>query len=166
MTRARRLAAALRTLAAHLRDEELARIATFAASHGCGLSEDFAARGAAILAEVDALLAARSPGAEQPQEEAGVWRCSFCGKTQDEVRKLIASPTVRICNECIDLCNDIIAEEADDTNDADDVTGDRELRCSFCGKHEAEVGKLFSGPTVYICKECIDRCNQTIGEEG
>jgi ATP-dependent Clp protease ATP-binding subunit ClpX len=39
--------------------------------------------------------------------------CSFCGKSQDEVRKLIAGPTVYICDECIDLCNDIIAEEGD-----------------------------------------------------
>lgn len=38
--------------------------------------------------------------------------CSFCGKSQDEVKKLIAGPTVYICDECIELCNDIIAEEA------------------------------------------------------
>lgn len=37
--------------------------------------------------------------------------CSFCGKSQHEVRKLIAGPTVFICDECIELCNDIIAEE-------------------------------------------------------
>lgn len=37
--------------------------------------------------------------------------CSFCGKSQREVKKLIAGPTVYICDECIDLCNDIIAEE-------------------------------------------------------
>ena len=37
--------------------------------------------------------------------------CSFCGKSQKEVRKLIAGPTVYICDECIDLCNDIISEE-------------------------------------------------------
>lgn len=37
--------------------------------------------------------------------------CSFCGKSQREVRKLIAGPTVYICNECIELCNDIIAED-------------------------------------------------------
>ena len=37
--------------------------------------------------------------------------CSFCGKNQNEVRKLIAGPSVYICNECIDLCNDIIKEE-------------------------------------------------------
>jgi len=37
--------------------------------------------------------------------------CSFCGKSQDEVRKLIAGPSVFICDECVDLCNDIIREE-------------------------------------------------------
>ena len=39
--------------------------------------------------------------------------CSFCGKSQKEVKKLIAGPTVYICDECIALCNDIIAEEVD-----------------------------------------------------
>ncbi|MEZ4750995.1 MAG: ATP-dependent Clp protease ATP-binding subunit ClpX [Bdellovibrionota bacterium] len=39
--------------------------------------------------------------------------CSFCGKSQREVKKLIAGPTVHICDECIELCNDIIAEEAE-----------------------------------------------------
>lgn len=37
--------------------------------------------------------------------------CSFCGKSQHEVRKLIAGPTVFICDECVDLCTDIIREE-------------------------------------------------------
>ena len=38
-------------------------------------------------------------------------KCSFCGKGQDEVKKLIAGPTVYICDECVELCNEIIAEE-------------------------------------------------------
>ena len=46
-------------------------------------------------------------------DRSGNLVCSFCGKSQDEVRKLIAGPTVYICDECIDLCNDIIAEECD-----------------------------------------------------
>ena len=37
--------------------------------------------------------------------------CSFCGKSQHEVRKLIAGPSVFICDECVELCNDIIREE-------------------------------------------------------
>jgi ATP-dependent Clp protease ATP-binding subunit ClpX len=43
----------------------------------------------------------------------GTLRCSFCGKGQKEVKKLIAGPGVYICDECIDLCNDIIDEEKD-----------------------------------------------------
>ena len=42
--------------------------------------------------------------------------CSFCGKSQHEVRKLIAGPSVFICDECVDLCNDIIREEVHDEN--------------------------------------------------
>jgi ATP-dependent Clp protease ATP-binding subunit ClpX len=43
--------------------------------------------------------------------------CSFCGKSQDEVRKLIAGPSVFICDECVDLCNDIIREEIQDSEE-------------------------------------------------
>lgn len=46
--------------------------------------------------------------------------CSFCGKSQDEVRKLIAGPSVFICDECVDLCNDIIREEIQDAEPQDD----------------------------------------------
>jgi ATP-dependent Clp protease ATP-binding subunit ClpX len=42
--------------------------------------------------------------------------CSFCGKSQHEVKKLIAGPSVFICNECVDLCNDIIVEEVQSTD--------------------------------------------------
>ena len=44
--------------------------------------------------------------------------CSFCGKAQNEVKKLIAGPSVYICNECVDLCNDIIEEEVKSEEDA------------------------------------------------
>ena len=38
-------------------------------------------------------------------------KCSFCGKTLEQVRKLIAAPGVYICDECVDLCNEILDEE-------------------------------------------------------
>ena len=46
--------------------------------------------------------------------------CSFCGKNQNEVRKLIAGPSVYICNECVDLCNDIIQEEINESAESED----------------------------------------------
>ena len=45
------------------------------------------------------------------ETNGGVLKCSFCGKSQNDVRKLIAGPSVYICDECVELCNDIIAEE-------------------------------------------------------
>ena len=47
-------------------------------------------------------------------ESGKILYCSFCGKSQHEVRKLIAGPTVFICDECVELCNDIIREELED----------------------------------------------------
>jgi ATP-dependent Clp protease ATP-binding subunit ClpX len=47
-------------------------------------------------------------------------KCSFCGKDQDEVEKLIAGPDVYICDECIELCNEIVLEEDDDAAHIDD----------------------------------------------
>ncbi|MFC3285200.1 ATP-dependent Clp protease ATP-binding subunit ClpX [Litchfieldella rifensis] len=57
--------------------------------------------------------------------------CSFCGKNQNEVRKLIAGPSVYICDECVDLCNDIIREEvleADAEGEEDRLPAPREIR--------------------------------------
>lgn len=47
-------------------------------------------------------------------DEKGQLKCSFCGKSQDQVRKLVAGPGVYICDECIELCNEIIEEELND----------------------------------------------------
>ena len=103
--------------------------------------------------------------------------CSFCGKTSQEVRKLISGPTVYICDECIKLSNKIIAEKAQRTDLAPDETasppkrqeGAKEsgglLCCSFCGKNQRKVKTLIAGPTVYICDECIGLCNDIIAEE-
>ena len=47
-------------------------------------------------------------------------KCSFCGKSQDQVRKLIAGPGVYICDECIQLCSEIIEEESEKERDPED----------------------------------------------
>ncbi len=56
-----------------------------------------------------------SDGKRSKDREGKLLYCSFCGKSQHEVRKLIAGPSVFICDECVDLCNDIIREELQDT---------------------------------------------------
>ncbi|MEJ2177712.1 MAG: ATP-dependent Clp protease ATP-binding subunit ClpX [Gammaproteobacteria bacterium] len=54
-------------------------------------------------------------------DEGKLLYCSFCGKSQHEVRKLIAGPSVFICDECVELCNDIIREELDDRSQQGDT---------------------------------------------
>ena len=54
----------------------------------------------------------RSKGSENDK----LLYCSFCGKSQHEVRKLIAGPSVFICDECVELCNDIIQEEIEESS--------------------------------------------------
>ena len=48
-------------------------------------------------------------------------RCSFCNKTQDQVRKLIAGPNVYICDECVDICAEIVDEDLDDVESDTDI---------------------------------------------
>ena len=58
---------------------------------------------------------------ENTSTDGKILYCSFCGKSQHEVRKLIAGPSVYICDECVELCNDIIREELEEVG-----AGDRE----------------------------------------
>ena len=55
-------------------------------------------------------------------DSAKLLYCSFCGKSQHEVRKLIAGPSVFICDECVELCNDIIREEVQESSEAKETT--------------------------------------------
>ena len=57
---------------------------------------------------------------EKGNSEDKLLFCSFCGKNQNEVRKLIAGPSVYICNECVDLCNDIIQEEINESVESEE----------------------------------------------
>ena len=52
-------------------------------------------------------------------DEKGQLKCSFCGKVQEQVKKLIAGPGVYICDECIELCNEIIEEELNEEVDVE-----------------------------------------------
>ena len=57
-------------------------------------------------------------------------KCSFCGKSQKQVKKLIAGPGVYVCDECIELCNEIIEEEFAETGDVrfEELPTPREIR--------------------------------------
>ncbi|MDN6658423.1 MAG: ATP-dependent Clp protease ATP-binding subunit ClpX, partial [Acidipropionibacterium jensenii] len=64
-------------------------------------------------------------------ESSDLFKCSFCGKSQKQVKKLIAGPGVYICDECIDLCNEIIEEEFTESSELgpiDELPHPREIR--------------------------------------
>ena len=70
-------------------------------------------------------------------------KCSFCGKSQKQVKKLIAGPGVYICDECIDLCNEIIEEELSEGAEVtlDELPKPREISeygLRTCREHEVE----------------------------
>ncbi|SMG58173.1 ATP-dependent protease ATP-binding subunit ClpX [Paenibacillus aquistagni] len=63
-------------------------------------------------------------------EEKGQLKCSFCGKSQEQVRKLVAGPGVYICDECVELCNEIVEEELGHEEEVDlkDIPKPKEIR--------------------------------------
>ena len=67
---------------------------------------------------------------KSPRNDGKLLYCSFCGKSQHEVRKLIAGPSVFICDECVELCNDIIREEMQEAGhtERDSLPKPREIR--------------------------------------
>ncbi|MDP1539891.1 MAG: ATP-dependent Clp protease ATP-binding subunit ClpX [Moraxellaceae bacterium] len=71
---------------------------------------------------------------EEKKGDGKLLFCSFCGKSQHEVRKLIAGPSVYICDECVDLCNDIIREEVQEKTEeqnSDHLPTPRELKATL-----------------------------------
>jgi ATP-dependent Clp protease ATP-binding subunit ClpX len=68
-------------------------------------------------------------GQEQNSSDGKILYCSFCGKSQHEVRKLIAGPSVYICDECVELCNDIIREELEEAgvSERDNLPNPKEI---------------------------------------
>jgi ATP-dependent protease Clp ATPase subunit len=85
--------------------------------------------------------------------------CSFCDKKSHEVKKMFKGKYATICDECVELCVEIIEEETEEriklgTLDIRPVSSD--LACSFCTRPhlDSEVFLLIAGPEKYICDKC------------
>jgi hypothetical protein len=111
--------------------------------------------------------------------------CSFCGKNQNQVRKLIAGPKVYICDECIDLCNDIIEKECQhdanftgsetvpekplaqvERDEEEDESAGRvqvwPLSCAICSKSRKSAELLYLPAGVRLCVVCLDAIEKLI----
>jgi hypothetical protein len=108
--------------------------------------------------------------------------CTFCGKHQGQVRKLIAGPGVLICGDCVTLAKHVIADGTTATTERGPihVVPEQQPRaqCSFCGKRRDQVaaqvgiprpatGKATGKPTGHaiICDECLDLCAEIVAED-
>ena len=90
-------------------------------------------------------------------------KCSFCGKSQDQVRKLIAGPGVYICDECIDLCNEILDEELLDNQANTNSTPQVKKRLQTDHSKKSIPLELASIPKPLEIKNFLD--NQVVGQE-
>ena len=90
-------------------------------------------------------------------------KCSFCGKSQDQVRKLIAGPGVYICDECIDLCNEILDEELLDNQAKYPNSQQVKKKLPVEKSHKSIPLELNSIPKPLEIKSFLD--NQVVGQE-
>lgn len=93
-------------------------------------------------------------------DDAKTPSCSFCGKGQAEVLKLIAGSSVHICNECVTLCMDLVRKEQFDESEtgADAVSAnDRvERLCGICMEPRETDELIFLPHAAYMCAGCLD----------
>jgi hypothetical protein len=87
--------------------------------------------------------------------------CSFCDRTQQEVRKLIAGPAVYICDSCVAIAGRVTRTA---TDDPPFVVGP-EAQCRFCGKWPRPDLLVATDQSFSICGECLDLCDEIIDEE-
>ena len=90
-------------------------------------------------------------------------KCSFCGKSQDQVRKLIAGPGVYICDECIDLCNEILDEELLDNQAKINNSPQVKKKLTADNSQKSVPLELGSIPKPLEIKNFLD--NQVVGQE-
>ena len=114
---------------------------------------------------------------EKRKPDPAVLRCSFCNKAQEEVRKLIAGPAAFICNECVEVCLDIVATDSTPDSSPRDsaesqrlrlkaaaVFPDRSATCTLCGKPALPDEVLTIDGRGILCGECADAIEDALGK--
>jgi hypothetical protein len=108
--------------------------------------------------------------------DPGLLHCTFCGKGQKQVHKLIAGPSVYICDGCVDLARVVLSDGLPVSTEIAELTAgpadEPRTQCSFCGKRRDQVAGLVVGSVqterkapAAICAECLDLCVEIVAEE-
>lgn len=93
----------------------------------------------------------------QEKSVSGLFSCSFCGKSQNEVERIIAGPKDNICSDCaVGFLNQPKMNDVLDSSNAP---------CGFCGKSEQEAGTLYEREVSRICRGCLGICGEIIGSD-
>ena len=89
--------------------------------------------------------------------------CSFCSKQVDQVTRIVTGPHVHICNECVDVCGEVLKGSAAALGWGLDM----EDRCSFCGRKADQVDRIIArqGAEARICSECYKLCAEVLAED-
>jgi ClpX C4-type zinc finger len=88
--------------------------------------------------------------------------CSFCGKHQTEVRKLVAGPSVHICDECVELCKNIIAEDTESGEESEAKSAKAKAKakenrlCGICMEPRETDELIFLPHAAYMCASCLE----------
>lgn len=88
-------------------------------------------------------------------DESKTVTCSFCGKNQQEVRKVIAGPSVHICNECVNLCDEILVKENVKEGESA-VQSTEERLCGICMEPRETDELIFLPHAAYMCAGCLE----------
>jgi ClpX C4-type zinc finger len=113
---------------------------------------------------------------DRVRPDPGLLACTFCGKHQKQVKKLIAGPSVYICDGCVDLAKSVLGDGQPVTTEIAELTAGPEdeprVQCSFCGKCRYQVAGLMVSSVqterkapATICSECLDLCTEIVTEE-
>jgi hypothetical protein len=113
---------------------------------------------------------------DRVRPDPALLHCTFCGKDQKRVQKLIAGPGVYICDGCVEKAKGVTGDGQPVTTEIAELTAgpahEPKTRCSFCGKHRDQVASLVVSSIqtdrkvpATICSECLGLCTEIIAEE-
>jgi len=90
--------------------------------------------------------------------------CSFCGRAEIKPGKFVAGPNLCICNQCIEQASLALLDLSEDENHRFQAKAQDSVRCDFCGKKPKEVWRLLTANDKNICSECVEICNDVLGD--
>jgi NAD-dependent dihydropyrimidine dehydrogenase PreA subunit len=104
------------------------------------------------------------------QKDAQAPRCSFCNKSSDQVRKIIAGRTASICDECVEVCDDIVADEATPRSTGFGYGAPTKpitkIRCALCGQRTPYDDSVLTLRQGALCATCVSDVGGALAERG